>query len=215
MAERLTLPKRRADETRRSIIAAAERVFGRKGYGDGTVDDIITEAGISRGAFYHHFANKEEVFRGLLRDHVKDELAELGALAPGASLHEAVRGFVEFQAHHLLSDRESGALSLEFWAHASRESWARESVAAFHVGIRETLERMIRARQEAGVVRSDVEADVGAYLLMALYEGIAVLQALDNESMDVERLSGAWTDLIERFLTAEGSGVYMAWGRRK
>ncbi len=207
MTERRTLPRQRADETRRSIIAAAERVFGRKGYGEGTVDDIIAEAGISRGAFYHHFANKEEVFRELLRDHVKDELVELSALAPGASLRDVVRGFVEFQAHHLLSERESGALSLEFWAYASREARARESVAAFHLGIRETLERVVRLGQGAGVVRSDVEAEVGAYLLLALYEGIAVLQALDKESMDLQRLSGAWADLIERFLTSKGEGV--------
>jgi len=66
---------------------------------------------------------------------------------------------------------------------------------------------ILRLGQGAGVVRSDVEAEVGAYLLLALYEGIAVLQALDKESMDVERLSGAWADLIERFLTSEGEGV--------
>lgn len=203
MTERRTLPQQRADETRRSIIAAAERVFARKGYGEGTVDDIIAEVGISRGAFYHHFANKEEVFRELLRDHVKEELVELSAIAPGTSLHDVVRSFVEFQAHHLLSERESGALSLEFWAYAGREERARESVAAFHLGIRETLERVIRLGQGAGMVRTDVEPAVGAHLLLALYEGISVLQALDKESMDVERLTGAWADLIERFFAPE------------
>jgi AcrR family transcriptional regulator len=69
--ERVTLRERRAQETRQLILDAAYRLFARQGYGQTSVDGIIAEAGASKGAFYHHFASKEELFRALLEDRIR------------------------------------------------------------------------------------------------------------------------------------------------
>lgn len=204
MAARTTLPKQRADETRRLIIRSAEKVFGREGYGEASVDDILEEAGISRGAFYHHFANKQEVFRGLLNDHIKDELHELDLAAPGATLVELIKRFVEFQVKHLASEHESGALSLEFWAYAGREEWAREAVASFHRRIREGIARALRAGQESGTIRPNIDIEGSAILLLALFEGIAVLKALDPSGIRLDKLGEPWAEIVERFLGGGG-----------
>lgn len=50
-------------QTRRSILDAAEKLFFSQGYANTTVDDICTAAGITKGAFYHHFKNKDVVYR--------------------------------------------------------------------------------------------------------------------------------------------------------
>lgn len=68
---RVTLRMRRALETRKLILDAAYGLFARQGYGQTSVDGIITEAGASKGAFYHHFASKEELFRALLEDRIR------------------------------------------------------------------------------------------------------------------------------------------------
>ena len=206
MTKRTTLPKQRADETRRLIIRSAEKVFGREGYGEASVDDILEEAGISRGAFYHHFANKQEVFRGLLNDHIKDELDELDLAAPGVSLPELVKRFVGFQVGHLASEHQSGALSLEFWAYAGREEWAREAVASFHLRIRQGIAKALRSGQESGAVRPDVDVEGSAILLLAIFEGIAVLKALDPSGIRLEKLAKPWVGIIERFVGGDGPG---------
>jgi AcrR family transcriptional regulator len=53
------------------MLDAAYRLFASQGYGQTSVDGIIAEAGASKGAFYHHFASKEELFRALLEDRIR------------------------------------------------------------------------------------------------------------------------------------------------
>lgn len=50
------------EETVRKILDTAERLFIEKGYDRASLQDIITETGLSKGAIYHHFASKEDVF---------------------------------------------------------------------------------------------------------------------------------------------------------
>jgi TetR/AcrR family transcriptional repressor of nem operon len=48
-------------DTRTRLLDAALRVIRTRGYGGSTVDDICGEAGVSKGAFFHHFASKEDL----------------------------------------------------------------------------------------------------------------------------------------------------------
>jgi AcrR family transcriptional regulator len=54
--------------TRDKLIAAARAVFAEKGYAAATVDDILKQAEISRGAFYAHFEDKFAVFETLFEE---------------------------------------------------------------------------------------------------------------------------------------------------
>lgn len=47
--------------TRARIVAAARELFNRRGFIDVSIDDVMAEAGLTRGGFYNHFANKEEL----------------------------------------------------------------------------------------------------------------------------------------------------------
>jgi AcrR family transcriptional regulator len=54
-----------AEATRRAVLAAARRSFGKKGYTQTSVDEIAVEARVTKGAVYHHFAGKEALFRAV------------------------------------------------------------------------------------------------------------------------------------------------------
>ncbi|OBZ97111.1 TetR family transcriptional regulator [Pararhizobium polonicum] len=54
--------KAEAEETRNSIISAAERVFYEKGVSNATLEDVANAAGVTRGAIYWHFSNKTDLF---------------------------------------------------------------------------------------------------------------------------------------------------------
>ncbi|MEK1923826.1 MAG: TetR family transcriptional regulator [Rhizobium giardinii] len=54
--------KAEAEETRNSILHAAERVFYEKGVSNATLDDVAKAAGVTRGAIYWHFSNKTDLF---------------------------------------------------------------------------------------------------------------------------------------------------------
>jgi AcrR family transcriptional regulator len=58
--------KEDAAKTRQSVIDAALKLFGQRGYSGTTLRLIAAEAGCSRGPIYWHFANKEELFEAIL-----------------------------------------------------------------------------------------------------------------------------------------------------
>jgi AcrR family transcriptional regulator len=56
----------RSEKSRQQILDAALKLFSHKGYGATSVRDISEEAGLSKGNVYHHFPDKETIFRALL-----------------------------------------------------------------------------------------------------------------------------------------------------
>jgi AcrR family transcriptional regulator len=76
-----TLRSQHAEATRRAVLDAARSLFGRKGYAQTSVDEIADAALVTKGAVYHHFANKEALFRAVY--------AEVEADAQSRALHAA------------------------------------------------------------------------------------------------------------------------------
>lgn len=201
---RITLPQQRSQETRQRILDAASRVFGRRGYGQATVEEIAAEAGVSNGALYHHFASKEELFRAIVEEHLHEHKIELAALFPVSSFREAVEGFAAYWLRHFETEHELGSLIMECWTQATREPWAREAVGAMFRQGPHLIADMLRIGQNAGAVRSDLDVEAAAFLLFAAWEGVALIKAVDPENIELERLRRPWADLIERFVKGEG-----------
>src|SRR5260221_4243812 len=74
---RLTRAQQQA-QTRERLLAAAERVLARHGYGGASIDLVTGEAGYSKGAIYFNFESKEAVFLALFRVYIERETAGLG-----------------------------------------------------------------------------------------------------------------------------------------
>jgi AcrR family transcriptional regulator len=67
--------------TRQALVAAARRHFGSVGFAATSLDDVVADAGVTKGALYHHFKNKEDLFVA-----VYEELeAELTGSGTGAA----------------------------------------------------------------------------------------------------------------------------------
>ncbi len=74
----------RAVETRRRILEAAARVFSRHGYAAGTTNRIAAEAELSIGSLYQYFPNKDAILVALVRAHMAEGAAAIGAAAEQA-----------------------------------------------------------------------------------------------------------------------------------
>ena len=91
----MELKSRRAEhaaDTRRALVRAARRLFARRGYVATSLDDICERAGVTKGALYHHFAGKEDLFCAAYDD-LGEELVRFGAAAadPSADQWEQLR----------------------------------------------------------------------------------------------------------------------------
>ena len=68
---------KKAEERRTEILDVARRLFLSRGYDATTVNDLISVVGISKGAFYHHFASKDDVLRALVWSMAEQGLAAM------------------------------------------------------------------------------------------------------------------------------------------
>jgi AcrR family transcriptional regulator len=53
------------DATRAALVAAARELFGEQGFAETSADEIVARAGVTKGALYHHFNGKEDLFRAV------------------------------------------------------------------------------------------------------------------------------------------------------
>jgi Transcriptional regulator len=67
-----TKRQQQANETRRKIINASQKLFGEKGYMNTTVEDIADECGIGKGTLYHYFTGKDAIFSYIERGHFQE-----------------------------------------------------------------------------------------------------------------------------------------------
>lgn len=68
-----SLRARHTDETRKALIAAARRLFAVSGYHNVGIREFAAEAGVTRGALYHHFAGKDDLFLAVMES-IQEEL---------------------------------------------------------------------------------------------------------------------------------------------
>ena len=74
--------RERTESTQLALIEAARALFVSKGYGDTSTPEIASAAGITRGALYHHFADKRDLFRQVLAREAMAVAADIEAAAP-------------------------------------------------------------------------------------------------------------------------------------
>src|SRR3989442_13538004 len=101
----VTLPTRttkaeQSEATRAALIGAARPLFAERGYGAVATEEIVRAAGVTRGALYHHFAGKEELFAAVYEEVEADLAAEIGQVAtvaadPLDALHKGAAMFLE------------------------------------------------------------------------------------------------------------------------
>jgi AcrR family transcriptional regulator len=63
------------EDTRRALMAAARALFATQGFQATLTEDIVRKAGLTRGALYHHFRDKEDLFLAVFKE-VADEVEE-------------------------------------------------------------------------------------------------------------------------------------------
>lgn len=176
----------RSEATRDALVEAARGLFAERGYAAVGTEEIVRAAGVTRGALYHHFGGKRDLFEAVY-ERIEAELAQRiasGALNAGAAAPlEAMRAGAEM---FLQAATEPEAQRIALLDGPSVLGWDRwREIAAEHgLGL---IEATLQAAIEAGAIAEQPVRPLAHVLMGALDEAaMLVARAEDPERMRAE-----------------------------
>ncbi len=194
----------RSQATRAALIAAARPLFAERGYAGVGTEEIVRAAGVTRGALYHHFDGKRELFAAVY-EQIEAELAERiasGALRPGPQAPlEAMRAGVEILLAACTEREVQQIALLDGPAVLGWDRW-REIAARYGLGL---IEGTLQAAIDAGEVAEQPVRPLAHVLMGALDEAaMLVARAQDPEAARAE--VGRTIDTLLGALSSAASG---------
>lgn len=103
--------KNNPKQTKEKIISVAEKLFYEKGYDNTSMQDIVTQSGMSKGAIFHHFTSKEEILNividkqsTIVQEILNQWLTEMEGLSAKEKLILLLERNLEAQEMHVLDD---------------------------------------------------------------------------------------------------------------
>lgn len=172
----------RSDATRAALVRSASRLICELGMHGASIDSIAADAGYTKGAFYAHFASKEDMFLTLLDEHFATELARLdtvleGTADPAQEARAAAEGFLA----RVDSEPEWRGLYRELAAHAGRNEAFREQFAARERDLRERMASVFeRWASDLGVTPAVPARDVAA-MTMFMADGFLLGRTIEPD----------------------------------
>jgi len=182
-------PQQRGEETRGRILQAAQECFAQHGYDASGVAEICRRAGLSKGAFYHHFPSKQAVFLELLNRWLAELDAQLAATrAEAVTVPEALLSMAAMAGQVFQAAGGQLPIFLEFWFKAARDSIVWEATRAPYQRYRDVFADMIKAGIDEGTLKP-VHPETAAHVIVSLAVGLLLQGLLDPAGADWGRVA--------------------------
>lgn len=197
--------KEEADITRQTLMKAALVVFSRHGYAATRLEDIAQEANVTRGAIYHHFGGKAELFNALVGEF------STGAANVTAQLMASSESYVEALRQMLLTTWE--------YLESNADYRAVMELTLFKTGVDEELAEGMRLKKEGtrlmteqlaqfiadGMAKGQLRADLNpldtARAFIAAQNGLALLWLFDPEAFSLRASAQVAAEILVRGVT--------------
>ena len=178
--------QKRSEETRIRLLNAAEKCFAQEGYDAAGVAKICQYAGVSKGAFYHHFSSKQMIFMALFKQwlegldlqltKLRDDMVNIpdGLISMATVVQDVIRT-AEIQL----------PIYLEFLNRATRDpSVLQAMVEPFH-RYQAFFAEMIESGISQGTLRQ-IDPTVAARMIISMAVGLLIQGLLDPAGSDWE-----------------------------
>ncbi len=189
------------------ILQAARTCFVRKGYHQTTMDDIVQEAGLSKGGVYWHFDSKKELFLSIIESTLGTAQAAMQeSMTSQASAREKLDTVLAAFAAMVTSNQISkiAPLTLGVWAQNWQDPDVNKVVTTVYNQFRDSVVQMI----EEGIAQGEfkpVDAMALTSILLALYDGLMVQVMVDESMVDWEAISDTLKNTLIASLLTGGS----------
>jgi AcrR family transcriptional regulator len=199
--------KRELSEIRKEqILQAATMVFARLGFHEARMDDIVEEAGLSKGAVYWYFESKDEIITTILDRFFERELEDFRRISQGEGpIPDRLLKLVKNLSKEIEAIADLMPIIYEFYAIAARENTIRKTIQRYFKSHTTLLEELVKIGIDRGELRK-ISPEDAARSLVALMEGcmlIWILGTPNHEVLDLETLFKSSMDLVLEGLILE------------
>jgi AcrR family transcriptional regulator len=183
--------------TRQSLIATATGLFTKVGYDATSIEAVLRESGVSRGALYHHFDSKEQLFEAVL-EALEAELAQAtvaaaqGVADPAKALQLGCGTFLDLAQ----TPKVRQIVLVDAPAVLGWQKW-REIDARHGFGL---LKAVLASAADNGRVRRELVDTFAHMLLAALFEVALMVSRAENTEATLRSGRAALGELIDRLL---------------
>jgi AcrR family transcriptional regulator len=189
------MPRPSDPHAKSRLLEAAERVFSEKGLDRAKVEDITTQAGLSKGAFYLHFDSKGDAFKELLSEVLSHLQARMAASKANCvpslgdrleqSLEESLARDVEM-FEFIWKNRALMRITLE----GGRSADYQHLIEHFASNAQRDMEALLRQGIASGVYRRELDVEVAAAFIAGGYDRFARQLVRETKKPDLRnRLS--------------------------
>ena len=180
--------------TRAALVSAAGRLFAERGYEDVSIDEVLGATGLSRGALYHHFADKEDLFRAVLEATEAELLTQVAATAaqaatPLAQLQAGIEASfasgLEPRFRRIILEDGPAVLGWQAW----HDIDARYAYGATAAGL--------QAAMDSGELAAQPVEPLAHLLVGAFMQGAMVIARAADEQSAIRSIAGSMHRLID------------------
>ncbi len=184
----------RGDVTRERILEAAARAFDRRGYLGVNLNDVVQELGLTKGALYHFFPNKERLATEIVRRHFAgwDRLA---SRVPGE--HDNLVDALIDMSYRVGRSYQTDSFARAANRLSNERNLIRTELPEPFVGWIESVTQLLETAKTRGQVRTSVDSAAAAQLMVSFFYGAQAVAEYFTDRQDLlERLDTFW-ELME------------------
>lgn len=178
-------PAKQPDVTREKILDAAFQEIYRHGFQAASLNNILANTGLTKGALYHHFPTKDDLGHAVIEEVVREGLDAM-VFAPLRESHEPFETLIEIiRAKAARMDAENVkfgcALNNLMQEMSPLDARFKKRLNAVLTTWQETVEEALVRAQKQGRVRRDVDARAAALFIVSAWEGcVGVAKSLQS-----------------------------------
>lgn len=182
-----------SDRTRATLVRVARQLFADRGYAGTSTEEVVQQAGVTRGALYHHFRDKRDLFEAVfleIQDEARDRIRGAGSVP--VELWQRFRaGFDEYLNHSMDPSIQRIAL-IDAPAVLGWERWRELDYTL------DLLQSALSGLQEGGDIAPDVPTDELAHLLRGVAnEASQMIASASDAPAERRRVGEALAAMLE------------------
>jgi AcrR family transcriptional regulator len=186
----------RSESTRKGIMSAAAVLFSQSGFEAASVNEICRMADVSKGAFYHHFPSKQQLFLEILDEWLEGIDSQLFTRSESGDVPQSLMQMAKMLG--FVFEAASGQLPmfLEFMVRASRDRAVWDATIAPYRRYQDQFARLIEKGKTEGSIRTEVDAQSASWVLISLAVGILLQGVIDPAMADWNEVTRSGVQMI-------------------